>query len=167
MNKLPFELHGRIVQFVGRRIGEEFLPPWDHGTLLFALLAIAAVPQKFHILPNFIGSASSPDSISPALRKLTKDCAEVYIEGSIHASLFDPLAVLGTAPHEAALAWEKVTRLEVRASMCGPDGKWLFKIDLNDKTPGNPLEDLGFDCLTPGYGTTKLELDEAEEYYDS
>ncbi|KAF3064542.1 hypothetical protein GL218_02186 [Daldinia childiae] len=120
---------------------------------------------RFQILPNFIGSTSS-DSVSLALRKLTKDCAEVYIDGSIHASLFDPLAGPGTAPQEAALAWEKVTRLEVRVSMCGPDGKWLFKIDPNDETPGNPPEDLDFDCLPPGYGTTESELDDAEEYYD-
>ncbi|KAI1399762.1 hypothetical protein F4819DRAFT_464036 [Hypoxylon fuscum] len=122
--------------------------------------------SRFQILPNFIGSTSSPDSVSTALRKLTKDCAEVYIEGSIHASLFDPLAVPDTAPHEAALAWEKVTQLDVRASMRGPDGKWLFKIDPNDGTPGNPPEDLDFDRLPPGYGTSESELDEAEEYYD-
>ncbi|KAI1204312.1 uncharacterized protein F4807DRAFT_354548 [Annulohypoxylon truncatum] len=120
--------------------------------------------SRFQILPNFIGLISSPDSVSLALRKLTKDCAEVYIDGSIHASLFDPPAVPGTAPHEAAPAWEKATRLEVRASMCGPDGKWLFKIDPNNGTPGNPPEDLDFDRLPPGYGTTESELDEAEEY---
>ncbi|KAI0834125.1 hypothetical protein F5Y06DRAFT_279927 [Hypoxylon sp. FL0890] len=123
--------------------------------------------NRFQILPDFIGSSSS-DPVSSALRKLTKDCTEVYIAGSIHSSLFDSLAVPGTAPHEAAPAWEKVTRLEVKASMYGPDGKWLFKPDPDDDmTPETLPEYLDFDRLPPGYGTTESELDEAEEYYDA
>ncbi|KAI0014326.1 hypothetical protein F4779DRAFT_5588 [Xylariaceae sp. FL0662B] len=123
--------------------------------------------SSFQILPNFIGSSSSPDPVSSALRKLTKDCTEVYIEGSIHPLLFDPFAVPGTAPHEAAPAWKKVTRLEVKVSTYGPDGEWLVKLDPdNDPTPKIPPEELDFDHLPPGYGTTKSELDEAEEYYE-
>ncbi|XXH00829.1 hypothetical protein Hte_007180 [Hypoxylon texense] len=124
---------------------------------------------RFQILPNFIGSSSSPDPVSLALRKLTKNCTEVSIEGSIHASLFDPPAVPGTAPHEAAPAWENLTRLEVKASMCGPDGKWLFKLDPGDDDGMEPdplPEDVDFGHPPPGYGATEPELEEAEAYYD-
>lgn len=125
------------------------------------------VPEiRFQTLPDFIGSTSSPDPVCLALRKLTKDCAEVYIDGSVHTSLFDPLAATGIAPHKASLAWEKVTRLEVMASIYTPDGKWLFKRDPSDGTPESPHLDLDVNHLPPGYGSTKSELDEAEEYYE-
>ncbi|KAI4863999.1 hypothetical protein F4820DRAFT_425068 [Hypoxylon rubiginosum] len=147
-----------------RSIESTTLPP---SVKKFSFNMLVPGTARFQILPNFIGSGSSPDPVSSALRKLTKNCTEVHIEGSMHASLFDPLAVPGTAPHEAAPAWEKVTQLDVKASMCGPDGKWLFTLDPDDDAkPEEPPEGLDFDRLPPGHGTTDSELDEADEYYD-
>ncbi|KAI0407446.1 hypothetical protein F4802DRAFT_595260 [Xylaria palmicola] len=124
--------------------------------------------DRFQILPKFIGSTSSPGPVSYALRKLTKDCTEIVIEGPIHPSLFDPLAVPSTSSHEATVTWEKVTQLAVCARRDGgANGGWLFKLDPEDAVAlESPPEHLDLDHLPPGYGTTESELDEAEKYYD-
>ncbi|KAI2624042.1 hypothetical protein GGS21DRAFT_325410 [Xylaria nigripes] len=135
----------------------------------FKMLAPGA--GNFNNLPDFLGAASRLDPVSSALRKLTKNCTKLYIEGSIHSSLFDPLAVPGTAPHEATPAWEQVTHLEVRSSMCGPDGNWLFKFDPDnyldrEPTPDPPGEEFLHNAMPPSYGTTESEQDDADNKYD-
>ncbi|KAI1180781.1 hypothetical protein F4777DRAFT_172396 [Nemania sp. FL0916] len=120
--------------------------------------------------PDFTGPDPSPDPFSSALRKLTKDCTEIFIDGSIHPSLFDPPVISNIASNKGtAPAWEKATHLDVRANILGADGQWLFQFPANNAPPDPPRPDpQTFDPehLPPGYGTTESELDETEEFYD-
>ncbi|KAI0203161.1 hypothetical protein F4808DRAFT_419284 [Astrocystis sublimbata] len=74
MDKLPPEIHQRIVGFVGRRVGEDSYPVWEHRNLPYARPALAAVSRGFQYAVERLTFKSLRLSTSPedldALRRI-------------------------------------------------------------------------------------------------
>ncbi|KAI4860906.1 hypothetical protein F4820DRAFT_85854 [Hypoxylon rubiginosum] len=127
----------------------------------FSCDLISPATKRYHALPRFVAPGEY-DPVSCALRRLTRNCTDIFIDGPMHLSLFDPPAgVLSTSQP----CWQDTTRLQVRVDMQAPDGSWLFQLENGVSTPNRPGSPTDLDRPPPGYWTTEEEREEAEEYY--
>lgn len=115
-------------------------------------------------LPRFIENGSY-DPVSHAIRKLTRHCTEVWLKGSFHPCLFDPLESGPAAEDEPC--WQNVKTLQVTMVACCPDGSWLFHPQ--KLVPQKSLPESLIDCtqLPPGYGDTEEEREQAENFLNT
>ncbi|KAI1113040.1 hypothetical protein F5Y14DRAFT_442184 [Nemania sp. NC0429] len=78
---------------------------------------------KYFALPPSV-EEGSPDPVSCAIRKLTRHCKEISLQGIFHPSLFDP-PTSGPGADEQP-CWQSTTRLRVIMHPCSPDGNWIL-----------------------------------------
>ncbi|KAI1807521.1 hypothetical protein F4811DRAFT_559817 [Daldinia bambusicola] len=120
------------------------VPPWTENR------------QK--LLPQFIAPGDQ-DPVSRALRHLTRSCSSIYIIGPIHYTFYDP----PTDMQDGVGQWKDLETLKATICMQNPSGKWLFK--LGNGVIENQDSLVTLNHLPPGYGNTKEELKEREQFY--